>query len=211
VLYESLRASGSTRDFVVLVLENHYVSPKILDLLRENGAIVKESEGKVVGLTYLRVAITVPLTVQSNIPRWKLAFSKLRIFDETEYTKLVWIDADDIILQNIDDLFDYPDISAPPDFNACQQRADRISSGIMVVEPKSDKFWKLYDFLEESDQTSNIRNDQDLINKVFTKKTILPEVYGPFVERCHCQNAIPMSQAKTGLKLLSFNNQLRAI
>ena len=132
------------------------------------------------------------------MPRWKLAFSKLRIFDETEYSKLVWIDADDIVLQNIDDLFSYPDMSAPPDFNACTQRADRVSSGIMVVEPKSDKFWKLYDFLEESDQAKNIHNDQDLINAVFEKKTILPEEYGPFVERCHCLNAIPMSEAKTG-------------
>lgn len=57
-----------------------------------------------------------------------------------------------------------------------------------------------------------IRNDQDLLNLISEEKNILPEEYGPFVERCHCQNAVRADKAKIGNQFIYVSrNLLRTI
>ncbi len=64
--------------------------------------------------------------------RFGRSFTKLRAFGLTGLDKIVFLDADTIVLRNIDELFERPAIAAAPDFFM----PDRFNSGVMVVEPR---------------------------------------------------------------------------
>lgn len=68
-------------------------------------------------------------------------FCKLRLWQLTEYRRCVFIDADAIVLRNIDRLFAYPEFSAAP--NVYESLADfhRLNSGVFVAEPS----WATFD------------------------------------------------------------------
>ena len=72
-------------------------------------------------------------------PRFALTYSKLRAFELTEYDKVVWLDADTVVLRNIDELFARPCLAAASDFFM----PDRFNSGVMVLDPSAELFGKL--------------------------------------------------------------------
>jgi len=72
-----------------------------------------------------------------HVPGWVNAgYTKLHIFNLTQYTKIVYIDADVLVLKNIDELFDRPGLSAAPDVFP----PDKFNAGVLVVEPSSEAF-----------------------------------------------------------------------
>ena len=64
-------------------------------------------------------------------PRFAGVFTKLRAWEQTDFDKVVLLDADTVVLQNIDELFARPQICAAPDFFM----PDRFNSGVMVLDP----------------------------------------------------------------------------
>lgn len=75
-------------------------------------------------------------------------FAKLRLWELIEYDKVVFIDADAIVLKNIDRLFDYPEFSAAP--NVYETLADfhRLNSGVFVARPSEEIFRKMLEMLD---------------------------------------------------------------
>lgn len=67
-------------------------------------------------------------------------FVKLRLWEMEQYEKIVFIDADAIVLRNIDRLFSYPEFSAAP--NVYESLADfhRLNSGVFVARPSRRTF-----------------------------------------------------------------------
>jgi alpha-N-acetylglucosamine transferase len=67
-------------------------------------------------------------------------FCKLRLWQLTEYETCVFIDADALVLRNIDRLFGYPEFSAAP--NVYESLADfrRLNSGVFVAKPSGKTF-----------------------------------------------------------------------
>lgn len=61
-------------------------------------------------------------------------FAKLRLW-ELEYDRVVFLDADTLVLRNIDKLFDYPEFCAAP--NVYESLADfgRMNSGVFTARP----------------------------------------------------------------------------
>ncbi|MBA3546851.1 MAG: glycosyltransferase family 8 protein [Nannocystis sp.] len=72
-------------------------------------------------------------------PRFGLSFTKLRAFDLNEFDRLVFLDADTLVLRNIDSLFNRPCLAAAPDFFM----PDRFNTGVMVLEPSRPLFMKM--------------------------------------------------------------------
>ncbi|WEX76946.1 glycosyl transferase [Sinorhizobium numidicum] len=70
-------------------------------------------------------------------------FCKLRLWQLVEYERCVFIDADAIVLRNIDKLFRYPEFSAAP--NVYESLADfhRLNSGVFVAEPSLATFERM--------------------------------------------------------------------
>jgi len=87
-------------------------------------------------------------------------FCKLRLWQLIDYDTCVFIDADALVLRNVDKLFDYPEFSAAP--NVYESLADfhRMNSGVFVAKPSLATFkdmLKLLDrpgvFWRRTDQT----------------------------------------------------------
>jgi glycogenin glucosyltransferase len=95
------------------------------------------------------------------LPRFGAAYTKLRAWELTEFDKVVLLDADTVVLQNVDDLFERPEIAAAPDFFM----PDRFSSGVMVLAPSEHTFGRMLDAL--SVKQSYDGGDQGFLNLFF--------------------------------------------
>ncbi|XP_068656379.1 inositol phosphorylceramide glucuronosyltransferase 1-like [Aristolochia californica] len=119
VLGKSIRETGSTKDMVVLVSDG--VSYYAKELLKADGWIVE----------------FISLLANPNQVRPKRfwgVYTKLKIFNMINYTKVVYLDADTIVVKNIEDLFKCGK------FCANLKHSERMNSGVMVVEPSETTF-----------------------------------------------------------------------
>ncbi|KAE9616096.1 putative glucuronosyltransferase [Lupinus albus] len=119
VLGKSIRNTGSNKDMVVLVSDG--VSHFANNLLQADGWIVEK----------------ISLLANPNRVRPKRfwgVYTKLKIFNMTNYKKVVYLDADTIVVKNIDDLFKCGK------FCANLKHSERLNSGVMVVQPSETIF-----------------------------------------------------------------------
>ncbi|CAL9133986.1 inositol phosphorylceramide glucuronosyltransferase 1-like [Musa acuminata AAA Group] len=119
VLGKSIRDTGSTKDMVVLVSDG--VSEYAKKLLDADGWIVQH----------------ISLLANPNHVRPKRfwgVYTKLKIFNMTDYRKVVYLDADTIVVKSIEDLFKCGK------FCANLKHSERLNSGVMVVEPSESTF-----------------------------------------------------------------------
>ncbi|MBA0770701.1 hypothetical protein Gotri_019303, partial [Gossypium trilobum] len=116
---KSIRDTGSTKEMVVLVSDG--VSDYAKKLLEADGWIVEN----------------ISLLVNPNQVRPKRfwgVYTKLKIFNMTNYKKVVYLDADTIVVKSIEDLFKCEK------FCANLKHSERLNSGVMVVEPSEAVF-----------------------------------------------------------------------
>lgn len=93
-------------------------------------------------------------------------FCKLRLWELTEYESCVFLDADTVVLRNIDRLFAYPEFSAAP--NVYETLADfhRMNSGVFVARPSADTFRRMLERLDQPDMFWK-RTDQTFLEAFF--------------------------------------------
>ncbi|WOL04484.1 hypothetical protein Cni_G13205 [Canna indica] len=142
---KSIRSAGSARDLVILVDET------ITDHYR-NG--LEAAGWKVRTIQRIRNRKAKPNTYNE----WN--YSKFRLWQLTDYDKIIFIDADVLILRNIDFLFTMPEISATSNSRTL------FNSGAMVIEPSNCTFQLLMDHID--DITSYNGGDQGYLNEIFT-------------------------------------------
>ncbi|KAK9292970.1 hypothetical protein L1049_020952 [Liquidambar formosana] len=119
VLGKSIRDTGSTKEMVVLVSDG--VSDYAKKLLKADGWKVE----------------MISLLANPNQVRPKRfwgVYTKLKIFNMTKYKKVVYLDADTIVVKSIEDLFKCGK------FCANLKHSERLNSGVMVVEPSETVF-----------------------------------------------------------------------
>jgi glycogenin glucosyltransferase len=76
--------------------------------------------------------------------RWgEFMMTKLQIWDQTDFTKLVYIDADCVVTTNIDHLFDSPTPAFAPDIFP----PDRFNAGVAVIEPDASVYERMLEAL----------------------------------------------------------------
>jgi len=95
-------------------------------------------------------------------PDLGVTFSKLHCWRLTQYDKCVFLDADTLVLQNVDELFDRAEFSAAPDAGW----PDCFNSGVFVYTPSMDTYQALLSFATE--QGSFDGGDQGLLNMYFS-------------------------------------------
>lgn len=93
-------------------------------------------------------------------------FAKLRLWQLTAYDKVVFLDADTLVLKNIDRLFGYPEFSAAP--NVYENLADfrRLNSGVFVAQPSLATFEAMLARLDRPDAFWQ-RTDQTFLQSYF--------------------------------------------
>jgi glycogenin glucosyltransferase len=100
--------------------------------------------------------------------RFGNVFTKLHAWELTDYDKVVFLDADTIVVQKIDELFARPYFAAAPDFFV----PDRFNSGVMVLEPSKKTFDDMMTALAGS--ASYDGGDQGFLNLFFTNWYAMP-------------------------------------
>lgn len=98
-------------------------------------------------------------------------FVKLRLWQLVEYETCVFIDADAIVLKNIDRLFAYPEFSAAPNVYESLRDFHRMNSGVFVARPSLETFAAMLERLDVSDAFWP-RTDQTFL------QTFFPEWHG---------------------------------
>lgn len=69
-------------------------------------------------------------------------FAKLRLW-ELPYARAVFLDADTLVVRNIDRLFDYPELSAAPNVYEGLGDFGRMNSGVFAAHPSRETFQRL--------------------------------------------------------------------
>lgn len=93
-------------------------------------------------------------------------FCKLRLWQLIEYETCTFIDADAIVLKNVDRLFAYPEFSAAP--NVYESLADfhRLNSGVFVAKPSLATFQSMLVALDRPGAFWR-RTDQSFLESYF--------------------------------------------
>ncbi|POF31515.1 glycosyltransferase [Roseibium marinum] len=103
-------------------------------------------------------------------------FVKLRLWQLDEYEKVVFIDADALVLKNCDKLFSYPEFCAAP--NVYEGLADfqRMNSGVFTARPDRATFDAM---LSQLDRPGTFwrRTDQSFLESFFPDWHGLPVYY----------------------------------
>ena len=139
------------------------------------------------------------LSRDNNIGYWNNTLFKIKVFDLISFEKIVFLDTDMIILNNIDHLFDYKHMSAVAAGAVLfPEWSEGINSGLMVIVPNHDIYLELVDNIEPA---YNYREsiglgfgDQDIIKRVYPnwgkeKELHLPEKYNTMLGYGGCLKA----------------------
>lgn len=142
---QSIRMSGSKRDLIILV--DQTITGYHRSGLEAAGWKVREIQ-----------RIRNPKAEKDAYNEWN--YSKFRLWQLTDYNKIIFIDADMLILRNIDFLFNLPEVSATGN------DASLFNSGVMVVEPSNCTYHLLIDNIDKFESYNG--GDQGYLNEIFT-------------------------------------------
>lgn len=103
---------------------------------------------------------------------WDRTFDKLHLFGLCEFSKIVYLDSDMVVLHDLDGLFAAPHMAAVAAGKLVHPAWTRLNSGLMVIEPQADlprciarTFPAAAD--EAARAGSPALGDQDLINSYY--------------------------------------------
>jgi len=152
VLGKSLRNSGTTRQLVLMVTSG------LSEDMRQRLAGVWDV---LINIDQLD-SFDEENLAQLKRPELGCTFSKLRAWKMTQYTKCVFMDADTMVLHNVDDLFDREEFSAVPDVGW----PDCFNSGVFVFRPSDSTYSALIEHAKRYGSFDG--GDQGLLNEYFS-------------------------------------------
>jgi glycogenin glucosyltransferase len=116
--------------------------------------------------------ILIPVTEYKPMMHFRRSWNKFRLWNMTEYRKIVYLDTDTIVIQPIDELFKYSQLSCSCDANPPQI----CNTGVLVIEPKEGLFAQM-DQMARVEAVRRGIGDQSSINAFFRGFTPLPAKY----------------------------------
>ncbi|XP_076885843.1 putative UDP-glucuronate:xylan alpha-glucuronosyltransferase 4 [Bidens hawaiensis] len=144
-LAQSIRKTNSTKDLVLLADQS--ISPKSIQGLIDAGWKIKFIE-----------RIHSPHAKKDAYNEYN--YSKLRIWQITEYDKVMFIDADLIVLRKLDEFFKYPQLSTVGNDKYM------FNSGLFLIEPSQCMFSALMGNIFNFGSYNG--GDQGFLNEAFT-------------------------------------------
>ncbi|XP_021960471.1 glycogenin-1 isoform X2 [Folsomia candida] len=167
VVSRSLKRVNTTRKLVVMVTSG--VSVPMRKALSSEFDVVYD-----VNIIDSQDAANLALLTR---PELGITFTKLHCWKLVQFSKCVFLDADTLILQNCDELFDRSEFSASPDVGW----PDCFNSGVFVFKPSIETFDKLLAFAIARGSFDG--GDQGLLNLYFNDWSVsdisrhLPFIY----------------------------------
>ncbi|KAK5602746.1 Glycogenin-1 [Crenichthys baileyi] len=151
VLGKSLRNHNTAKKLVVLV------SPQVSTPCQ---SVLKNIFDEVKVVDVLDSGDTAHLAMMKR-PDLGVTFTKLHCWTLTHYSKCVFMDADTLVLSNIDELFEREEMSAAPD----PGWPDCFNSGVFVFRPSVETYGKLLQYCTEHGSFDG--GDQGVLNGFF--------------------------------------------
>ncbi|XP_048030801.1 glycogenin-1b isoform X1 [Megalobrama amblycephala] len=152
VLGKSLRNYKTSKKLVVLI------GPHVSDQSR---AVLHKIYDEVRLVDVLDSGDTAHLAMMKR-PDLGVTFTKLHCWTLTHYSKCVFMDADTLVVSNIDELFDREELSAAPD----PGWPDCFNSGVFVFRPSIETYGKLLQYCTEHGSFDG--GDQGVLNGFFS-------------------------------------------
>ena len=141
---------------------------------------------------------------------WEKTLFKLRIFDLIEYDKLVFVDCDMMLLEPIDEVFEWPHMSAVISAKSYpgNQHFKDLNSGFMVIEPRKGLSDDMAALIPQVAAEKRVFGDQDVIQAYFADWKDKPELALP--EKYNVWFPHYQFYAKSGaVKALHFVNRTK--
>lgn len=158
-LWHSVVESGCKYPFVAMVSEN--VSGAVKGRLQKLMKIFVFNED-------IQIDEKVLKDNNNFFEKWNTTFFKLKVLQLCEYDKIVLIDADMIVMKNLDHLFEYPHMSCAY-AEKLRGGSVRLNSGIMVLEPSEELYMTMINSIIPTKKA--IKNkaigDQDVFKFVY--------------------------------------------
>jgi len=152
LLASSLKKVATTRKLVILITKG--VTASMKTLLEQDFDLVK-----VVDVFDSEDTVNLQLLKR---PELGVTFTKLHCWRLTQFTKAVFMDADTLVMENIDELFEREEISAVRD----PGWPDCFNSGVFVFTPSDDTYTSL---MQHAITTGSYDGgDQGLLNSYFS-------------------------------------------
>uniref|UniRef100_A0A3Q3LLE7 glycogenin glucosyltransferase n=1 Tax=Labrus bergylta TaxID=56723 RepID=A0A3Q3LLE7_9LABR len=151
VLGQSLRNHNTTKKLVALI------GPHVAEPCRE---VLSSIYDEVCVVDVMDSGDAAHLSLMKR-PDLGVTFTKLHCWTLTQYSKCVFMDADTLVLSNIDELFEREELSAAPD----PGWPDCFNSGVFVFKPSNETHEKLLTFCGENGSFDG--GDQGVLNSFF--------------------------------------------
>lgn len=151
VLGQSLRNHNTTRQLVALI------GPHVTDCCID---AMKSIFDQVCVVNVMDSGDTANLALMKR-PDLGVTFTKLHCWTLTQFSKCVFMDADTMVLSNIDELFEREELSAAPD----PGWPDCFNTGVFVFRPSNETHEKLLAFCGENGSFDG--GDQGVLNSYF--------------------------------------------
>lgn len=179
VLHDSVKSTNTSYPFWVAVSST--IPYSIDEKLRSSGMnVVRLSE-----------SICIPSSFQKHSGHWGNTFDKIQLFGLTDFSKLVYLDSDMLVLKNVDELFEKRHLSAVAAGQLERPEWTRLNSGLMVITPDHQLPEKMLGVMDRAIQQitllgSNKIGDQDIVNAYYPdwpgqKDLHLDERYNIFI------------------------------
>lgn len=161
-LHDSVKRTGTRYPFLVGVSSS--IPANIDNELRLRGMHVVR----------LPKSIEISSDLKDVSGHWGNTFDKILLFGLSEFSKLVYLDSDMMVLKNLDELFKKPHLSAVAAGYLENSDWTRLNSGLMVIQPEdhlSEKIMGSFDqAMEEVNVLGNSKiGDQDVINAYYSE------------------------------------------
>lgn len=168
-LHESLKRTGTLYPFATAI--SAHITPEIDTVLEAAGIIVRR----------IPKTTAIPKDMVENNGHWGHTFDKVHLFSLPGFDKLVYVDSDMIVLENMDELFDKPHMSAVAAGLLVNSDSTRLNGGLMVIEPEDKLADRIFATLpkalaEVAAMGAKAIGDQDLINAYYPDWPTTPEL-----------------------------------
>jgi len=173
-MYLSLKQTG-TRIPLYAMLPSDLVKEeeKLCVQLKENGINIIEYNN----------SISIPQQLIDNNEnhgdrRFSHTFDKLLVFEQTQFDKIVYLDADIYILHNLDHLFQLPHMSAMIAGKSYPGNEDWVdlTSGIMTIVPEQGLSARFEKLIPDVISAKGICGDQDILQAYYSDWPQHPEL-----------------------------------
>ena len=158
-MYKSLKNTNTNVPLTVVVTDN--ISEDIIKILENEGiSVVRKPKIKITNIVNEQ-------NKDSKFMYWNNTFDKLHIFELVQFEKIVYIDSDMLILNNIDELFSRENLSAvvAGNFYPGNEEWVKLNSGLMVIEPKQGMLDSFMKILNSEILKGKIIGDQNIIQE----------------------------------------------